>query len=71
MPPMHRDTVVRGRGRGDVRVSDEKDYELTVTVRVYGDGSAEDAARALRAYNGTFDLPHDAEVEIIDVQVPS
>ena len=52
-------------------MSDETDYELIVTVRVYGPGSAQDAAHALRAYNGTFDLPHDAEVEIIDVQVPS
>lgn len=46
----------------------ESDYELLVTVRVYGPGSAEDAARVLVAHGETFDLPHDAEFEIISAQ---
>jgi hypothetical protein len=44
------------------------DYDLIVTVRVYGPGSAEDAARALRDHRSTFDLPRDAEVEILDAR---
>jgi hypothetical protein len=44
------------------------DYDLIVTVRVYGPGSAEDAARALMDYGTTFDLPRDAEVEILNAQ---
>jgi hypothetical protein len=46
----------------------EADYDLIVTVRVYGPGSAEDASRALRDYPTTFDLPRDAEVEIINAR---
>ena len=46
----------------------EQDYELTVTVRLYGGGTASEAAAALRDYNGTFDLRGDREVEIIDVR---
>jgi len=43
----------------------EQDYELMVKVRVYGGGTAEEAAAALRQHNGTFDLPGGREVEII------
>jgi hypothetical protein len=46
----------------------ESDYDLVVTVRVYGPGSAEDAARALRDYRSTFDLPDDAEAEILSAR---
>jgi len=46
----------------------ESDFTLTVTVRLYGGGTAEEAAQALRDYRSTFDLPRDREVEIIDVQ---
>ena len=42
-----------------------RDYELQVSVRVYGPGDAEAAAKALRDYRSTFDLPRDAEVEIL------
>ena len=45
----------------------DTDYTLTVTVRVYGGGSADEAAQALRNYRSTFDLDGDREVEIIDV----
>jgi hypothetical protein len=40
-----------------------QDFELVVTVRVYGGGSVEAAARALAA--GSRDLPGDGEVEIL------
>lgn len=50
-------------------MTDEKDYELLVTVRVYGRCSVERAAQALRNYPSTFDLPHDEEMEIMNVQV--
>ena len=46
----------------------EADYGLIVTVRVYGPGSADDAAQALRDHPATFDLPGDAEAEIIDAR---
>lgn len=41
------------------------DFRVTVCVRVYGEGTAADAARALEAYSGTFTLPNGDEVEII------
>jgi hypothetical protein len=43
------------------------DYVLLVTVRLYGGGTAEEAAQALRDYRSTFDLSGDREVEIIRV----
>jgi hypothetical protein len=46
----------------------ESDFTLTVTVRLYGGGTAEEAAQALRDHPETFDLPNDREVEIIDAQ---
>jgi hypothetical protein len=42
-----------------------QDFDLLVTVRVYGAGSAMDAAGALCTGRGTFDLPGDGEVEIL------
>lgn len=47
----------------------ETDHELLVTVRLYGGGTAEDAAQALRDYRSTFDLDGDREVEIIGVTI--
>jgi hypothetical protein len=44
----------------------DQDFTLTVTVRLYGGGTAAEAAKALRDYRSTFDLPGDREVEIID-----
>jgi hypothetical protein len=44
------------------------DHELIVTVRLYGIGTVEEAAQALRDFSGTFDLSGDREVEIIDVR---
>jgi hypothetical protein len=52
---------------GPIAGSDEHDFRLEVHVRLYGDGSADDAADALRDYKGTFDLPGDREVEILAV----
>ncbi len=49
----------------------EQDYELIITVRVYGGGTADEAAAALRDYKSTFDLPGDREVEIISVRPAS
>jgi len=46
----------------------ERDFTLTVTVRLYDGGTAEEACKALTDYNGTFDLPGYREVEIIDAQ---
>jgi hypothetical protein len=46
---------------------DDADYSLLVTVRLYGGGTADEAARALRDYRSTFDLSGDREVEIIGV----
>jgi hypothetical protein len=43
------------------------DFNLAVTVRLYGNGTAEDAARALLA-PGTYLLPNGAEVEILDAR---
>ena len=51
-------------------MTDETDYELIVTVRVYGAGNAEDAAQALMGYRSTFDLLCGGEAEILHVQVP-
>ena len=48
----------------------DQDYELMVKVRVYGGGTAEEAADALRDFRSTFDLSRDREVEIIEVRVP-
>jgi hypothetical protein len=45
----------------------DTDYVLTVTVRIYGGGSADEAAEALRGVAGTFFLSGDREVEILDV----
>jgi hypothetical protein len=42
-----------------------QDFDLLVTVRVYGAGSAMDAAGALGTAPVTFDLPGDGEVEIL------
>ena len=42
--------------------------DLIVTVRLYGPGTAEDAARALREYRSTFVLSGDREVEILDAR---
>jgi len=42
-----------------------RDFELQVSVRVYGPGDAEAAAEALRRYRSTFDMPGDAECEIL------
>jgi hypothetical protein len=47
---------------------DDQDFSLDVTVRLYGGGTAEEAAQALRDHPETFDLPNDREVEIIDAQ---
>jgi hypothetical protein len=52
-------------------MQEEADYELAVTVRVYGAGTAEEAAQALRDYPGTFELSRDREVEIITVTAPA
>ena len=41
------------------------DFELAVTVRLYDEGTAEEAARALQDYRGTFLLPGDREIEIL------
>jgi hypothetical protein len=49
-------------------VNDDQDYELIVKVRVYGGGTADEAAAALRDYRSTFDLSGDREVEIIEVR---
>jgi len=45
----------------------ESDHELIVTVRLYGSGSAEDAAQALRDYNGTFELPGNSAVDEVEI----
>jgi len=42
--------------------------KLTVTVTVY-DGTLEDAARAIGAYQGTLDLPGGGEVEFVAAEV--
>jgi hypothetical protein len=42
-----------------------RDLDLLVTVRLYGPGSAEDAARALVAPNAAFGLDGGGEVEIL------
>lgn len=42
-----------------------EDFDLLVTVRVYRGGTAMAAAGALCAGRGTFDLPGEAEVEIL------
>lgn len=47
--------------------SGEHDFRLEVIVRLYGDGTADDAADALRGYKGTFTPPHGDEVEILEV----
>lgn len=44
------------------------DYDLTVTVRLYGFGDAQDAAQVMNSYTGTFVLPNGDECEIIAVQ---
>ena len=49
-------------------MADDQDFSLTVTVRLSGGGTAEEAAKALRDYRTTFDLPGDREVEILDAQ---
>ncbi len=49
-------------------MADDQDFTLTVTVRLYGGGTAEEAAKALKDYPTTFDLPGDREVEILDVK---
>ena len=45
----------------------DQDFHLLVTVRLYGGGTADEAARALHAYCSSFDLSGDREVEIINV----
>jgi hypothetical protein len=45
----------------------EQDFTLTVKMRLYGGGTAEEVAKALLDWNGTFDLPGDREAEIISV----
>ena len=49
-------------------MSDGQDFELTVTVTLYGGGTFEEAAEALLGYKSTFDLPGDRELEIIAVR---
>ncbi len=49
-------------------MADDQDFTLTVTVRLYGDGTAEEAAKALKDYGTTFDLPGGGEVEILDAR---
>ena len=46
------------------------DYDLVVTVRVYGGSSAEGVALALENHEGTFDVPG-GEAEIIRVRLVS
>jgi hypothetical protein len=44
------------------------DFTLTVVVRLYGAGTAEDVAHALESYTGSFDLPGDREAEVISAK---
>lgn len=44
------------------------EFELIVSVTLHGEGTCEDAAKALRDHTGTFDLPGGREVEIIAVR---
>jgi hypothetical protein len=45
----------------------EADYDLIVTVRLYGSGSAEDAAQALMYYKSTFEWPGNRAVEEVEI----
>jgi len=47
---------------------DDQDFELRVTVRLYGGGTVEEAARAVAGFQGTLDLPGDREVEILNAR---
>jgi hypothetical protein len=47
----------------------DQDVKLDVTMRLYGGGTAEQAATALRKWQGTFELPpYQWEAEILDAQ---
>jgi hypothetical protein len=52
---------------GPIAGGGEREIVLEVHVRLYGDGTADDAADALRGYKGTFIPPHGDEVEILEV----
>lgn len=49
------------------KVQTEQDFDLVVTVRLYGNGTADDAAQVMNSYTGTFVLPNGDEAEIIGV----
>jgi hypothetical protein len=43
------------------------DYELIVTVRLHGEGGADEAAKVMESYTGTFVLDNGSEAEIVKV----
>ncbi len=49
-------------------MADDQDFEIAVVVRLYGGGTAREAAMALKDYNGTFDVPGGREAEILEVR---
>jgi hypothetical protein len=49
-------------------MAEDATFDLTVTVCLYGGGTADEAAKALKDYRSTFDLPGDREVEILDAR---
>ena len=49
-------------------MAEDATFDLTVTVRLYGGGTADEATKALKDYRSTFDLPGEREVEILDAR---
>lgn len=44
------------------------DYDLLVTVRLHGAGGADEAAKVMASYTGTFVLDNGSEAEIVAVR---
>ena len=44
------------------------DYEMIVTVRLHGEGGADEAATVMESYTGTFVLGNGSEAEIVAVR---